>query len=54
LYGAEIWSPREVDQKYLENLELYFWRRIEKIIWNDREENKYYKESRRIRISHIQ
>jgi hypothetical protein len=38
VYGAEIWTLRKVDQTHLENLELYFWRRIKKIIWNDREE----------------
>jgi hypothetical protein len=27
---------RKVDQKYLGSLEMHCWRRIEKIIWNDR------------------
>jgi hypothetical protein len=29
LYGAETWTRREVDQKYLEVLELRCWRRME-------------------------
>jgi hypothetical protein len=27
-YGAEKWTPRKVDQKYLENFELWCWRRM--------------------------
>jgi len=34
--GAETWILRKVDQKYLENCELWCWRRMEKINWNDR------------------
>jgi hypothetical protein len=37
-YGAENWTRRKVDQKYLEGREMCCWRRLEKIIWNDREE----------------
>jgi hypothetical protein len=31
LYGAEAWTLRNVDQKYLESFEMWCWRRIEKI-----------------------
>jgi len=31
LYGAETWTLRAVDQKYLENFEMWCWRRMEKI-----------------------
>ena len=31
LYGAETWTHRKVDQKYLENFEKWCWRRMEKI-----------------------
>jgi len=27
-YGAETWTLRAVDQKYLESFELWCWRRI--------------------------
>jgi hypothetical protein len=27
LYGAEIWTLRTVDQKHLENFEMWCWRR---------------------------
>ena len=37
---AEIWTLRKVDQKYLESLEMLFWRRIEKISWIDRVRDK--------------
>jgi hypothetical protein len=31
LYGAETWTVRKLDQKYLENFEMRCWRRMEKI-----------------------
>lgn len=36
MYGAETWSTRNVDQKCLENLEMCYWRMIEKKIWTER------------------
>jgi hypothetical protein len=35
LYGAETWTLRKVDQKYLQSLEMWCWRRLEKISWAD-------------------
>jgi replicative superfamily II helicase len=35
LYGAETWTLRKVDQKYLESFEMWCWRRME-ISWIDR------------------
>jgi hypothetical protein len=29
LYGAESWTLRKVDQKYLESFEMWCWRRME-------------------------
>jgi hypothetical protein len=40
LYGAEIWILWEVDQKYLENFEMWCWRRMGKISWTDRLKHK--------------
>jgi hypothetical protein len=40
LYGAETWTLRKVDQKYLENFEIWCWRRMEKIRWTDRVRNE--------------
>jgi hypothetical protein len=40
LYGAETWTLRKVDQKYLEIFEMWCWRRMEKIIWTDRVRNE--------------
>jgi hypothetical protein len=40
LYGAETWTLRKVDQKYLENFEMRCWRRMEKISWSDRVRNE--------------
>ena len=37
--GAEIWTLRKADQKYLENTEMRCWRRME-IIWTDRLRNQ--------------
>jgi hypothetical protein len=31
LYGAETWTLRKVDQKYLESFEMWCWRRMEKM-----------------------
>jgi hypothetical protein len=39
LYGAETWTLRKVDQKYLESFEMWCWRRMEKISWTDRVRN---------------
>ena len=40
LYGAEIWTLRKVDQKYLESFEMCCWRRMENISWTDRVRNE--------------
>ena len=34
-YGAETWTLRKVDQKYVESFEMWCWRRMEKISWTD-------------------
>jgi hypothetical protein len=36
LYGAETWTLRKLDQKYLESFEMLCWRRMEKISSTDR------------------
>jgi hypothetical protein len=40
LYGAETWTLRKVDQKYLESFETWCWRRMEKISWTERVRNE--------------
>jgi hypothetical protein len=40
LYGAETWKLRAVDQKHLENFEMWCWRRIEKISCTDHVRNE--------------
>jgi hypothetical protein len=40
LYGAETWTPRKLDQKYLESFEMWCWRRMEKISRRDRINNE--------------
>jgi hypothetical protein len=40
LYCAETWTLRAVDQKHLENFEMWYWRRMEKIIWTDHVRNE--------------
>jgi hypothetical protein len=40
LCGAETWTLRRTDQKYLESLETWCWKRMtEKIDWTDRGKN---------------
>jgi hypothetical protein len=36
LCGVETWTLRKVDQKYVGRLEMWCWRRMEKISWTDR------------------
>ena len=33
LYGTETWTLQKVDQKYLERIEMWCWRRKERISW---------------------
>jgi hypothetical protein len=33
--GAETWTLRKVDQKYLESFEMLCWKRLEKILKNE-------------------
>jgi len=40
LYGAETWTHRTVDQKYLESFEMWDWRRMEKISWTNHVRNE--------------
>jgi hypothetical protein len=40
LYGAETWTLRKFDQKYLESFEMWCWRRMEEISWTDRVRNE--------------
>ena len=54
LYGAESWTVRKVDQKYLESFEMLRWGKMEKISWTDRVRNEeVLLESRRRGISYI-
>jgi hypothetical protein len=39
-YGAETWTLRKLDQKYLESFEMWCRRRMEKISWTDRVNNE--------------
>jgi hypothetical protein len=40
LHGAETWTLRKLDQKYLQSFEMWCWRRMERISWTDRVRNK--------------
>jgi hypothetical protein len=43
LCGAETWTLRKVDQKYLESFEMWCWRMMEKVSWTDRVRNEVLK-----------
>jgi hypothetical protein len=40
LCGAETWTLRKVDRKYLESFAMWCWRRMEKNSWTDRVRNE--------------
>ena len=40
MYGAETWTLRGADQKYLESFEMWCRRRMEKISWTDHVRNE--------------
>jgi hypothetical protein len=40
LYGAETWTLRAVGQKHLKSLEMWCWRRMEKISWTEHVRNE--------------
>jgi hypothetical protein len=40
LYGAETWTLRKADQKYLESFEMWCSKRMENIIWAKRVKNE--------------
>ena len=40
LYGTEIWTLRAADQKYLESIEMWCWRRMEKVSWTNHVRNE--------------
>jgi hypothetical protein len=55
LYGAETWTLRETDQKYLRHFEMWCWRRMDKMsqIYHVRN-GKVLHTARRRGISYIQ
>jgi hypothetical protein len=40
LYGAENWTLRAAEQKYLDTFEMWCWRRLEKLIRTDHVRNE--------------
>jgi hypothetical protein len=39
-YGAETWTLRKVDHKYLGNFEMWWWSTMVKVRWTDRVRNE--------------
>jgi len=39
-YGAETWTLRAADKKYLESFEMWCWRRMEKLSWTNHVRNE--------------
>ena len=35
MYGAKTWTRLKVDEKYLESVQIWYWRRMEKMSWVD-------------------
>jgi hypothetical protein len=40
LYGSETWTLRQLERKYLESFEIWYWRRMEKITWSEKVTNE--------------
>ena len=40
LYGSETWVLRNLERKYLKSIEIWFWRRMEKIKWPEKVTNE--------------
>lgn len=40
LYGGETWTMRKSEERYLESFEMWLWRRIEGIKWQDKIRNE--------------
>ena len=40
LYGAETWTLRQEDVRRLDALEMWLWRRMEKISWKEKRTNE--------------
>ena len=45
LYGSETWTLRKLERKYLENFEMWCWRRMENIKWPEKVTNENFLES---------
>ena len=41
LYGAETWTLRRNEQKRLEEIKMWIWRRMERIKWTDKIKNEF-------------
>jgi hypothetical protein len=48
LYGVANWTLRKLDEEYLENFEVWRWRRMEKINLADRMRDEEVEEERNI------
>ena len=51
LYGAETWTLRKSDQKYLESFEMWCWIKMEKINWIHRVRNEEVPQSKKKEMS---
>ena len=40
LYDSETWTLRKLERKYLKSIEMWCWRRIEKIKWSEKVTNE--------------
>jgi hypothetical protein len=45
LYGSETWTLHKTDKTKIQAFEMWIWRRIQKISWQDRKTNKEVLES---------
>jgi hypothetical protein len=48
IYGAETWTLRKVEQKYMEGFEMWCWIRIEKTSVRNEEVSQRVKEERNV------
>jgi len=47
LYACETWTIRKQEEKTIEALEMWIWRRIMRVSWTERKTNEWVREAKK-------